>query len=327
MGNNSTQMVTGKAFEYAILSEFKEKLNKVTNVEVIKNDAYGVAKKCFNEFQHQEQGRYLLTASFAVNFLMDIEPRLSNDIDENDVLQLEILTDYQGQLGDVRDILAIRVLQKWEIGVSAKNNHRAVKHSRLSSDIDFGAKWLGEKCSDTYFSEVNPIFNELKKIQQESNRTEKWSSLSDKNLTVYIPVLDAFKKELHRLYLTNPNKIASSLIEYLVGNKDFYKVIKSDNAVEIQAYNLYGTLNLPFQDIQPKFNTPQITPPSEILDISYKQNSQTTLIVTFNNEWTLSFRIHNASSRVEPSLKFDINLINAPHSLFINKLSIPQELT
>jgi hypothetical protein len=42
-------------------------------------------------------------------------------------------------------------------------------------------------------------------------RTKKWSSLSDKNLTVYVPVLDAFKKELHRLYLTNPSKIASSL--------------------------------------------------------------------------------------------------------------------
>jgi hypothetical protein len=326
MGNNSTQMVTGKAFEYAILIEFKEKLNKVTNVEVIKNDAYGVAKNCFNEFQYQEKGRYLLTASFAVNFLMDIEPRLSNDIDENDVLQLEILTDYQGQLGDVRDILAIRVVQKWEIGVSAKNNHRAVKHSRLSSDIDFGEKWLGQKCSDAYFSEVNPIFKKLKTIQKESNRTEKWSSLSDKNLTVYVPVLDAFKKELYQLYLTNPNKIASSLIEYLVGNKDFYKVIKSDDAVEIQAYNLYGTLNLPFQDIQPKFKTPQVTLPSEIIDISYKNNSQTTLIVTFNNDWALSFRIHNASSRIEPSLKFDINLINAPHSLFINKLYVPQEL-
>lgn len=326
MGNNSTQMVTGKAFEYAILSEFKEKLNKVTNVKVIKNDAYAVAKNCFNEFQHQEKGRYLLTASFAVNFLMDIEPRLANDIDENDVLQLEILTDYQGQLGDVRDILAIRVVQKWEIGVSAKNNHRAVKHPRLSSDIDFGEKWLGQRCSDTYFLEVNPIFNKLKIIQQESNRTEKWSSLSDKNLTVYVPILDAFKKELYQLYLSNPNKIASGLIEYLVGNKDFYKVIKGDHAVEIQAYNLYGTLNIPFQDIQPKFKTPKVTIPSEIIDISYKNNSPTTLLVTFNNNWVLSFRIHNASSRIEPSLKFDINLINAPHSLFINKLSVPQDL-
>lgn len=326
MENNSTQMLTGKAFEYAILSELKEKLNQVTHVEVIKNDAYQVAQNCFNKFQHQGQGRYLLTASFTVNFLLDIEPRLANRIDKNDILQLEILTDYQGQLGDVRDILVIRSVQQWEIGISAKNNHRAAKHSRLSSDIDFGEKWLGQKCSDTYFSEVNPIFNKLKIIQQESNRTEKWSALSEKNLTVYVPILDAFKKELHRLYLTNPSKIASSLIEYLVGNKDFYKVIKSDNAVEIQAYNLYGTLNLPFQNIKPKFNTPKITLPSKILDISYKQHSQTTLIVTFNNDWVLSFRIHSASSRIEPSLKFDINLITAPHSLFINKLSVPQAL-
>lgn len=326
MVNNSLQMLTGKAFEYAILSEFKEKLQSMTTVEVIENNAYEVAQNCFNELQHQEQGRYLLTASFAVNFLMDIEPRLANNVDKNDVLQLEILTDYQGQLGDVRDILAIRSVQKWEIGVSAKNNHRAVKHSRLSNDIDFGEKWLGAKCSRTYFSEINPVFNHLKTIQQESNKTEKWNSLDDKNAMVYVPILDAFKKELYRIYLTNPSKIASSLIEYLVGNKDFYKVIKSDNAVEIQAYNLYGTLNLPFQNVQPKFKTPKITLPSEVLDISYKVNSQTTLIVTFNNDWVLPFRIHNASSRIEPSLKFDINLITAPHSLFINKLSVPQEL-
>jgi len=326
MGHHLTQMDTGKAFEYAILSEFKEKLNPMTHIEVVENDAYKVAKNCFNKFHSQDKGKYLLTASFAVNFLMDIEPRLSHDVDKNDILQLEILTDYQGQLGDVRDILAIRAVQKWEIGVFAKNNHRAVKHSRLSSDIDFGEKWLGQKCSDTYFSEVNPIFNKLRTIQKDSNKTEKWNSLSDKNETVYMPILDAFKKELHRIYLTNPNDIASGLIEYLVGNKDFYKIIKSDNAVEIQVYNLYGTLNLPFKNIHPKFKTPKITLPSEILDISYKDKSQTTLIVTLNHEWSLSFRIHNASSRIEPSLKFDIHLIQAPHSLFINTLSVPQEM-
>ena len=137
MINNSVQMLTGKAFEYSILKEFKEKLNTITNVEVVQNNALEIAKNCFNEFEKQEQGRYLLTASFAVNFLMDIEPRLSNDLGKKDILQLEILNDYQGQLGDVRDVLIIRVLQKWEIGISAKNNHKAVKHSRLSNDIYF----------------------------------------------------------------------------------------------------------------------------------------------------------------------------------------------
>ena len=42
--------------------------------------------------------------------------------------------------------------------------------------------------------------------------------------------------------------------------------------------------------------------------------------VSLNEGWQISFRIHNASSRVEPSLKFDINLVSAPHSLFTNHL-------
>lgn len=325
MVNNSIQMLTGKAFEYSILKEFKEKLNTITNVEVVQNNALEIAKNCFNEFGKQEQGRYLLTASFAVNFLMDIEPRLSNDLGKKDILQLEILNDYQGQLGDVRDVLIVRVLQKWEIGISAKNNHKAVKHSRLSNDIDFGEKWLGVKCSQTYFDEVGLIFTPLKEIKIKSQSTQKWNTLKSKEDEVYVPILNAFKKELKRIYQASPKEIASHLIEYLVGNKDFYKVIKSKNILEIQAYNLYGTLNIPFQNIEPKFKTPQINLPDKIVNIAFKENSKTTLIVEFNNDWKLSFRIHNASSRIEPSLKFDINLLKTPNSLFVNKLSLPKE--
>jgi hypothetical protein len=316
------QMESGKAFEYSILKEFKEKLDNLTNVEIIVNHALKTAKQCFESFTKEEQGRYLLTASFAVNFLMDIEPRLSNDVGVNDILQLEILTDYQGQLGDVRDILVIRLLQKWEIGVSAKNNHKAIKHSRLSNDIDFGEKWLGIKCSKTYFNEISPIFNPLKEIKTKSNSKQKWTTLTNKEDDIYIPILNAFKKELNRIYATAPKEVASGLIEYLVGTKDFYKVIKGNNSVEIQAYNLHGTLNLSFNEIEPKFKTPKISLPNQIIDISFKNNSKTTLIVTFNNDWKLSFRIHNASSRIEPSLKFDINLLKAPNSLFTNSLSV-----
>lgn len=34
-----------------------------------------------------------------------------------------------------------------------------------------------------------------------------------------------------------------------------------------------------------------------------------------NNGWQLSFRIHNASSKVEPSLKFDVQFIGMPVSI------------
>ena len=164
MPKQAKQTITGKAFEYALLNAFLERLQTITNVSVIDNEPLKTAKKCFDTFNNTDKGLYNLNASFAVNFLIDLEPRLSNGINKSDVLQFEIVSDKQGQIGDVRDVLAIRSLQKWEIGISAKNNHRAVKHSRLSNDINFGEKWLGVSCSENYFSEIKPIFDELAKL-------------------------------------------------------------------------------------------------------------------------------------------------------------------
>ena len=321
---NSRQMTTGKSFEYALLISFEEKLKDKTNLDIVKNAALDVAKSCFNSVSDTERSEYLLSASFAVNFLIDIEPRLSNDIGKKDILQLEILSDHHGKSGDVRDVLAIRLLQKWEIGVSAKNNHKAVKHSRLSSNIDFGEKWLGMNVSKEYFDTVTPIFANLEKNRKDNGAKKKWSKLGDYHSTVYVPILKAFIKELKNLYKQDPEKVASNLVAYLVGNKDFYKVIKGKNSVEIHAYNINGTLNLPFEKIIPKYRTPRVPLPTEIVDIDLKLNSATTAIIIMNNDWTLSFRIHNASSRVEPSLKFDINLLKSPKKLFKNTLNISQ---
>ncbi|CAH9018797.1 hypothetical protein NURINAE_01139 [Candidatus Nitrosacidococcus sp. I8] len=273
---NSKQMITGKSFEYALLIQLKEKLKEKISVKIIENSAFIIAKDCFNLILDSEKSEYLLSASFAVNFLMDLEPRLSNDIDKNDILQLEILTDYQGESGDVRDILIIRSVQKWEIGISAKNNHRAVKHSRLSSDIDFGEKWLGIKASKAYFDAVSPIFQYLKIQREESNRQKKWSELEDYHSLIYVPILSAFIDELKRLDRENPNEVARNLVLYLVGNKDFYKVIKSKNLVEIHAYNFHGTLSLPFRNKNPKYHIPKIELPSKVLAIDFKKDSNTT---------------------------------------------------
>lgn len=286
---NSRQMITGKSFEYALLTQFEDKLNNKTKVQVINNSSFVIARDCFNNLNSIEKSEYLLSASFAVNFLMDIEPRLSNGINKKDILQLEILSDDHGKAGDVRDVLAIRLLQKWEIGVSAKNNHKAVKHSRLSANIDFGETWLGTKASKEYFNTVTPIFKNLEDIKKESNGKKKWSEIKNKHSIIYVPILEAFKKELEKIYEKNPKKVASNLITYLVGNKDFYKVIKSKNALEIQAYNLNGTLNLPFKNITPKYKTSKIPLPTKIVDSSFKKGSKTTIIITMNNDWTLSF--------------------------------------
>ncbi len=42
--------------------------------------------------------------------------------------------------------------------------------------------------------------------------------------------------------------------------------------------------------------------------------------MTFDQGWQLSFRIHNASTMVEPSLKFDINIIGLPRVISRNAI-------
>ncbi|MFN8430897.1 MAG: HaeIII family restriction endonuclease [Spirosomataceae bacterium] len=319
---NASQTKNGKAFEYAILIEFFGILKGKALVKIIENQSFEVAQKSFHSQTKKERDFFCKYANSAINYIIELEPRLINQINSDDILTLEIVTDREGQAGDVRDILAIRINQEWEIGISAKNNHKAVKHSRLSKEIDFGEKWLELPCSAKYFDEINPIFEKLKTLRTESNNKMLWSSLEDYHTSVYIPILNSFKKELLLLDTQNPGVVAKKLVEYLVGKKDFYKIIKSNKNVEIQAYNLHGTLNRAFKQIKPKSKIQKLKLPSKIIDISFQEGSKTTLNVTLNEGWQISFRIHNASSRIEPSLKFDINLISTPNSLFVNKLLI-----
>ncbi|OUN43964.1 hypothetical protein B5G26_06605 [Anaerotignum lactatifermentans] len=49
--------------------------------------------------------------------------------------------------------------------------------------------------------------------------------------------------------------------------------------------------------------------------MSIKQGSKTTVQIYMDNDWAFSFRIHSASTRVQPSLKFDIQFISIPASV------------
>lgn len=316
------QTQTGKAFEYALLQAFYERLSPITPTDIIDSAPYQTARRCFELFGEVEKGAYRLVSSAAVNFLMDIEPRLSRAVSEHDTLQLDIVSDARGQAGDVRDVLAIRRLQHWEIGISAKNNHRAVKHQRLSNTIDFGHKWMGIPCSRQYFDQIRPVFDFLDKLSRDSSRQKTWASLGDYHPTVYVPILEAFQDELRRMERAHGNVVPQRLVQYLIGNKDFYKVIKGNGSVEIQAYNINGTLNQASGNIKPKAQLNRLRLPDRMIEVVLDGASKTTLLVSLNEGWQISFRIHNASSRIEPSLKFDVNLISAPHTLFTNHIFI-----
>ena len=59
------------------------------------------------------------------------------------------------------DVLIIRRSIEWEIGISVKHNHSALKHSRIYPHIDCGSEWMGVPCSPKYFENINKVFDKL----------------------------------------------------------------------------------------------------------------------------------------------------------------------
>ncbi|WP_416199088.1 MAG: Restriction endonuclease [Sporanaerobacter sp.] len=308
------QVKQGKAFEYACLLSFYNTLKENQNVEIDDTSSYHVAKDFFNNLDEKAKQKLTLGANAAVRVILRLEPQLENPLD-NIPLFLTIQEDAVGISGDVRDVLCIRKQNKWEIGISCKHNHSAVKHSRLSSTIDFGKIWFDIPCSKEYFDTINPLFNELREMKE---KKMLWRDLIDKEERFYIPLLNAFVKELNRLDKENPGEIPKRLLSYLLGANDFYKVITMDNrkVTKIQAFSMYGTLNRTAGKVRPQVKLPTLNLPSRFYDISFKPNSKNTILVVADGGWTISMRIHNASSKVEPSLKFDVQLVGVPPSLY-----------
>ena len=94
----------------------------------------------------------------------------------------------------------------------------------------------------------------------------------------------------------------------------FYKVISLDamRTTNIQSFNLRGTLNQASRTKKPNINIPIAELPDELVAIKFKKNSTNTVELYLNNGWQFSFRIHNASTKVEPSLKFDVQFEGMP---------------
>ena len=60
---------------------------------------------------------------------------------------------------------------------------------------------------------------------------------------------------------------------------------------------------------------PISTLPIQIVSLEYKLGSKNTLELYLDGGWQFSFRIHNTSTKVELSLKFDIQIIEMPTTI------------
>lgn len=301
----------GRAYEYICLITLEQEISKYRTAKIEINSSYEAAKNAWLSIDNDLQNTLSQSASAAVETIFDMEPLIIEDGDDR--LDLIIQKDSEGEAGDVRDILIIRRNIAWEIGLSIKHNHFAVKHSRLSPTIDFGEKWFGVACSEKYWNSVNPIFDFLK---EQKKHGLKWSELDDKENDVYIPLLNAFVSEIKDSYNTH-NEIPRKMVEYLLGEFDFYKVISVDNkkVTQIQTYNLRGTLNQPSKTETAKISVPVSSLPTRIISLDFKHGSTNTVELYMDNGWQFSFRIHNASTKVETSLKFDVQIIGMPATI------------
>jgi hypothetical protein len=293
----------------------QEIVSPIRPIIVIENESLGIAKNRYeNDISADEKSEMLLSAKSGIEAIIEMEPKIIED--GTDELSVSLQPDNAAtDLGDIRDVLIIRRDISWEIGVSVKHNHAALKHSRLSTRLDFGNVWVGVPCSQDYFDTIKPIFERLKTLQ--TNKA-KWNEMPDKAFSVYVPILNAFKAEFENINTNNPD-ITAKLIKYLLGSngKDYYKLIHRHNhTTTIIPFNIYGTLNQPTATAQPSTIIPTISLPTRIIELSFKEGSQNTLILTMDRGWSISFRIHNASTIVEPSLKFDIKLDGQPTDLF-----------
>lgn len=301
----------GKAYEYAWINSLQQALGKIQNTRIINNSSLEANKNAWLKISDELRNLFEISANAAVNTILEAEPLMSEN--DGDELLLEFQQDGEGIKGDVRDIVIKRNNIQWEVGLSIKHNHEAVKHSRLSHGLDFGREWFNIPCSADYWNLVKPIFDRLK-IEKAKNT--KWSEIMDKEETVYIPLLQAFMNEVKCAY-ANDYSLPKKMVEYLIGTNDYYKVVSFDKKrlTMIHTFNIHGTLNKPSKVRVSTISVPIVDLPTELVALQFKTGSKNTVEMYLNNGWQLSFRIHNASTNVEPSLKFDVQFIGMPVSI------------
>lgn len=330
----SAQANNGKAFEWAIGCA----ASSIIKADIEKSFDSENACEAFNKMRVKKQKELTKSAVKAVTHIAKNEKSV---LQKSKIKIIKFNSDAAGEAGDVRDVII--VADGKEIGISCKHNHEAWKHPRLSqsfkhndktgqfeerSRLDFVKAWGLDPagCSNTYWDTVGPLFKELSIKRHDSDQTMTWEDLGEGEFygkiqdvkcgKYYKGVLNAWREEIRRLRgisITSPQadaikeaQVAKSIISYLVGKHDFYKVIfetaNRSKQVRIQGFNFNKTLSIK----KTKY-------PTKIENDDSQNGGQYAVTLTFNEGYKISFRIHNASSRVEPSFKLDIQTVNDCH--------------
>ena len=298
MGTRTRGLPTdnGRAYEWAVARE----LSAQVSCEIELDNTALNAKKAFEAASPQGQQHFVRSASVAVKHILELQ---QIPLGVYEPLKVWMPPDSAGQKGDVRDVILI--CKDYAFGISCKNNHEAYKHSRLSGRLDWVKKWGLDQtgCSEEYWQSVKPVFDELTSIRALSGGTALFSTIPNLHETVYEPVLSAFQTELYRVFHSSlePALAVESFVKYIIGAKDFFKVISRGNAVTVQKFNFSNSLAGSRSHL-----------PTKLIGLDRQEGSAHSINVRFDRGYVFNLRIHSASSKVESSLKFDIQAIGLP---------------
>ncbi len=316
----------GKAFEYACLKAICEKLlEHGKNVQIDDSVAYRNTVKDFNSLSKDKQKIYMDAAKAAAKIIFPLEPTLEHGLGE---LFLAINPDSaaQGENGDVRDVLCIRSNdnENWEIGLSCKHNHAALKHPRITADKDFGKSWVGLPNSSEFIDEISSTIDSLIEF---TKQRKPWKEIAptqeEKHTFYYLPIIRAYKNEITRMcekYPETPQK----LLSYFFGSKDFYKVIMNerDRTTTLIAFNMNNSLGRKCGRLKSRTPIRTTNMPTRLIETDFKRDkkgtpSKTTIILRFDSNWTVSMRLHNKDKIVRlTSLAWDVQLDGFPSNAY-----------
>ena len=305
----ATQATRGAAFEYSVIIKAVEILNTQHHNQITTDFTQGDGLKKFNSLSKNEQNKMSNAASKLIRRLYTLEPWLKN----NNNLTVEHVKTVSGTY-DVVDVYLHSGENK--VGISCKSNHDASRHSRVSPSIDVANIWLGLDTNYEYMDNINNIFADFRDYCKKNN-IELYSQLTakQKDDILYSPITQAFENLLKQSIENNPEALRH-MIYYLIGNTDFYKAIANfkNKILTIKSFNLRGDLN-----------TGEILPlPTECLKIARPMGSQSKshnyIQINCDNNWCIKMRIHNARSKIENSLKWDVQLESIPSNIFIDDI-------
>lgn len=297
----STIETQGEAYRHAWIKTLYKALEETSMAKVVKNKVSTRCKIAWDDIDEKKQYTYLKSADAAVKTILALEPRMKSKEDE---LFIGLPDDVINSSGDENDIVLTKNDPSWKIGINFNRKRHSIMHFRLGSKNDFSKEWFGRECSGEYRRAVRPIF-ELLEI--EKRKGTKWDELLEKHNMIYVPLLQAFVEEIKRNYEID-NAVPRKILEYLTGNEEKYKSISRDeraitlvNSYKGDAQNAFFATTIPADKL-----------PTQLIEISFNAKRDNMVKMYFDKGWILSFRIHNASTMVEPSLKIDAQYESIP---------------